>query len=145
MGQPPPPPLPRPTSHSHTSTPQASFPARYPPQPATARPPPLLPATVRGAWMSSSSSSVVVYNVLQGTGLVSIENAYPVRDEIKKRGGKFLRDGCGEILQQNVWIIRTPSEDHARTTAKALKKHPRAQGHSAKVRMKFGCCGVVRS
>ena len=64
-------------------------------------------AAGRGHASRVSPSTVVVFNVLQGTGLITIENTFPVRDELKNRGGKFWREGCGQMLKKNVWIIRT--------------------------------------
>lgn len=87
----------------------------------------------------SLSTTVVVLNVLQGTGLVAIENAYPIRDDIKTRGGTFLREGCGQILPKNVWVIRSPAEDQARNVAKELKRSSRKKGFAAKVSLCIGC------
>ena len=61
---------------------------------------PRSPSLRISSWVSSSSSStVVVSNVRQGTGLVAAENAFSVREELKKRGATFLGEGCGQVMR----------------------------------------------
>ena len=65
--------------------------------------------------MPSLSSKVVVFNVLQGTGLVTAENAFPVREELKKRGGTFLQEGCGQVSYQEERLDDKDAERRSRT------------------------------
>ena len=65
--------------------------------------------------MPSFSSTVGVFNLLQGTGLVAAENAFPVRGELNKRGGTFLQEGCGQVSYQEERLDDKDAERRSRT------------------------------
>lgn len=82
-----------------------------------------------------SSLGAVAFNVLQGTGVIVIENGYAVRAAAKYFGGKFYASGVGEVIKDKSWVISTQNEDTARKAVKALKKVARGIDLKAQVRV----------
>ena len=82
-------------SNGRTSTPptnNSSFSPQYPPVSASE-----LHCLPHRAQVNQQGA--IAFNLLQGTGIVAIENGYVIREAAKAQGAKYLSGGVGEVIK----------------------------------------------
>ncbi|CBN74780.1 hypothetical protein Esi_0041_0151 [Ectocarpus siliculosus] len=73
-------------------------------------------------------SRATIINVLNTTGIVTIERGYEILADIKKVGGFFRPQPVGDVVEPKSWIVKARTDERARTIAKQLKKSARSSG-----------------
>ncbi|CAN0344727.1 unnamed protein product [Ectocarpus sp. 12 AP-2014] len=73
-------------------------------------------------------SRATIINVLNTTGIVTIERGYDILADIKKVGGLFRPQPVGDNVEPKSWIVKAGTDERARTIAKHLKNSARRSG-----------------
>jgi len=69
-----------------------------------------------------SSAQDVSFNVLNNTGILYIENGYPVRDLLKKNSAFFCPAGVSTVIPPKCWLIKRDDDSSIRAIAVQLRK-----------------------
>ncbi|CAN0537493.1 unnamed protein product, partial [Ectocarpus sp. 12 AP-2014] len=78
-------------------------------------------------------SRATIINVLNTSGIVTIERGYDILADIKKVGGFFRPQPVGDNVEPKSWIVKAGTDERARTIAKQLKNSAPRSGLHAQV------------